>query len=167
MLRNDDAAFPSSQCSYPLYVFLQVGKIKVTAKRLKILKNSLSEFRINNDKWDKKGQARGWIFSTKEFLIFVSSCWTVLQNTASSIQHSFPHSWQSINQYHSAWCTTYQDSTLYVSISLFLAKGRGKRTIENPSFSALIFSFFSKQGVLQCFIPQRVLFSRKKLRSVV
>ena len=39
MLRNDDAAFSSSYCSYELYIFLQVGNIKVTAKRgLKILR---------------------------------------------------------------------------------------------------------------------------------
>ena len=38
MLRNDDAAF-SSYSSYLLYIFLQGGKIKVTAKRgLKILR---------------------------------------------------------------------------------------------------------------------------------
>ena len=39
MLWIDDAAFSSSYCSYSLYIFLQVGKIKVTAKRgLKILR---------------------------------------------------------------------------------------------------------------------------------
>ena len=43
--------------SYLSYVFLQVGKIKVTAKwGLKLMWiNPLSESRVNNDKWDEKG----------------------------------------------------------------------------------------------------------------
>ena len=37
-------------CSYLLHIFLQVGKIKVTASE-----DPLSEFPYYNDKWDKKG----------------------------------------------------------------------------------------------------------------
>ena len=64
--------------------------------------------------------------------------------------------------YHSAWCATYQDFTLFVSIFLFSARGRGKRNIEKPSFSALLFSFFLSRVYCHV-IPHRVLLSRKNL----
>ena len=64
--------------------------------------------------------------------------------------------------YHSAWCATYQDFTLFVSIFLFSARGRGKRSIEKPSFSALLFSFFLSRVYCHV-IPHRVLLSRKNL----
>ena len=85
MLRNDDAAF-SSYSSYLLYLFLQVGKIKVTAKQvLKILRihcqnsalimtNGIRQGRLGVDIFDKRN-----LDSCK----FISD--TVLQNTASSI----------------------------------------------------------------------------------
>ena len=67
-----------------IFILLQVGKIKVTDKRvLKILRihcqNSAS---IMTNGIRKVRQE--WIFSTKELLILVSSSWTVLQNMASS-----------------------------------------------------------------------------------
>jgi len=51
--------------------------------------------------------------------------------------------------------------------SSFLARGRGKRSIEKPLLFCTIIFFFSKWGVLYCVIPQRVLFSHKKLERVV
>ena len=55
---------------------------------------------------------------------------------------------------------------LYFHISLFLARGRGKRSIDKPLLlCAIIFFSFSKQGVLPCFIPHRVLLSHKKLEE--
>ena len=64
----------------------------------------------------------------------------------------FPRSRHSIYQYHS------------VSIFLkFLARGRGKRSIEKPLLLCTIIFFFSKKAVLPCFIPHRVLLSHKKL----
>ena len=47
--------------------------------------------------------------------------------TRPRLQQSVPCRWQSINWYHCAWCTTYQDSTVDVSIFLFLERERGKR----------------------------------------
>ena len=99
-----------------LMQLLQVGKIKVTAKRgLKILwihcqnsesimTNEIKKIRLGVDQFDKR---------IKEFLILVSSSWTVLQNTASSLQPSFPCSRQCINWFHSVWCTTYQGSAFH------------------------------------------------------
>ena len=56
------------------------------------------------------------------------------------LQQSFPYSRQNINRLHSAWCTTYWFSTFFVSIFLVLAKGRGKRTIENETLKTFIWS---------------------------
>ena len=47
--------------------------------------------------------------------------------TRPRLQQSVPCSWQSINWYHCAWCTTYQDSTVDVSIFFLLERERGKR----------------------------------------
>ena len=57
----------------------------------------------------------------------------------------FPCSPQSLNQYHSAWRTTYQDSTLYVFIFLLiLARGGGEIERETPSlhYYFLLFCLF-------------------------
>ena len=54
-------------------------------------------------------------------------------------QLSFPRSQHIINWYHSAWCTTYQDSTLDVSIFLV----SGKREREERERETTIFFFFS------------------------
>ena len=67
---------------------------------------------------------------------------TVLQNMASSTA-SFPCSWQNINRYHSAWCTTYQDSIFYVSI--FVVSGKREREEKHkdtPSSLHYYFLFF-------------------------
>ena len=63
------------------------------------------------------------MFSAKEFLILVSS--------------------SSSSEYHRAWCTTYQDFTLCVSIFLVSAKREGKKRERNPSslLCTIIFSF--------------------------
>ena len=82
--------------SYLLYVFLQVGKIKVTNKQaLKILwihcqnsalimTNGIGKVRLEVDIIDKR---------------ILDSSWTVLQNTASSTAN-FSRSWLSINWFH-------------------------------------------------------------------
>jgi len=73
MLRNDDAAFSSSYCSYLLYIFFQVGKIKVTAKQgLKILMTKgMRKVRQGVDIFDKR-------------ILDSCSSQTLLQNMASS-----------------------------------------------------------------------------------
>ena len=67
-----------------------------------------------------------------------------------------------VNRYHSAWCTTYQDSTLYVSIFLVSGKREGEEKHRETLLLCTIIFFFSKWGVLPCFISHRVIFSRKK-----
>ena len=48
-----------------------------------------------------------------------------------------------VNRYHSAWCTTYQDSTLYVSIFLVSGKREGEeKNRETPPFLHYYFLFF-------------------------
>ena len=101
-----------------------------------------------------------WIFSTKQFLILVTSSQTVLQNTALSTASS-PCSQQSLNRFFSVWCTTYQDSTFYLfHFPCFWQTGWGKEAKRNPFFSALLFffqegctaMFYSTQGSVQ---PQK------------
>ena len=67
---------------------------------------------------------------------------------------SFPCSQQNTNWYHSAWCTTYQDSIFYVC---FWQNGSGKeREREKPLLlSTIFFSFF----------PSRVYTVQPKLKS--
>jgi len=107
-----------------------------------------------------------WIFSTKQFLILVTSSQTVLQNTALSTA-SFPCSQQSFNRFLVYGAQPIRILLSMFSFSLFLAKGRGKRSKEKPLLLCTIIFLFSKSGVLSCFIPHRVLFSRKKLEKVV
>ena len=105
-----------------IYIFLQVGNIKVTAKQgLKILSihcqnstliitNGIRKVRLAVDIIDKR---------------ILNSCKYILD---SALEYglvyikSFPCGQQSINRYHSAWCTAYQDSTFNVSIFLFSGK---------------------------------------------
>ena len=61
------------------------------------------------------------------------------------LQQSFPRSWQSINQYQSAWCTTHQDSTFYVSIFLVSDKREGEeKHSETPPLLHYYFLFFQE-----------------------
>ena len=72
------------------------------------------------------------------------------------LQQSFPQGLQSINRYHSAWCTTYQDSIFYVFIFLLSGKREGeeKHRETHPSlhYYFLVFQvgctamFYSTQG---------------------
>ena len=62
------------------------------------------------------------------------------QNTT-SFTAFFPRSRQSINRYLSAQCTTYQDSTLYVSIFLVSGKREGKER-EKPLLLCTIFFLY-------------------------
>ena len=79
---------------------------------------------------------------------------------------SFPRSWQSINQYHSAWCATFQYSTLYVSIILVSGKRVGEER-EGETLPSLHYYFlFSPSSVYCHVIPHRVLFSNKKLETM-
>ena len=80
---------------------------------------------------------------------------------------SFPRSWQSINQYHGARCTIYQDSTLYVSIILVSGKRVGEdREGETLPSLHYYFLFFSQEGcILPCYSTQ-ILFSHKKLETM-
>ena len=99
----------------------------------------MSEFRLNNNKWDEKSE---WIFSTKEFLILVSSSQTQCFRIRPCLQKSFPCSWQNINRYHSAWCTTYQDFTFYVSILIVSGKREGEEREGEPPPSLHYYIFF-------------------------
>ena len=56
---------------------------------------------------------------------------------------------------------------LYLYFPCFWQEGRGKRSVEKPlQFCTIIFSFFPSR-VYCYFIPQKVLFSHKKLERVV
>ena len=79
----------------------------------------------------------------KKILILVSSSRTKCFRIRPSLQLSFPCSRQSINRYHSAWWTTYQDSTLYVFNFLVSGKRKGEeREKETPPLCTIIFFFF-------------------------
>jgi len=59
----------------------------------------------------------------------------------------------SINQYHSAWCTQpiIRIILSMFSFSLFLARGKGNRSIEKPHLLCLLFSFFFQVGCTAMF----------------
>ena len=99
------------QLLFMFIIYILTGwKIKVSAKRgLDILRihcqnsafimtNGIGHFRQGVDIFDKR------ILDS-----IVSSYPTVKFWIRPRLQQSFPCSWQSINRYHSAWCTTYQD----------------------------------------------------------
>ena len=81
----------------------------------------------------------------------------------SCLLQSFPRSWQSINWYHSAWCTTYQDSTFYVSIFLVSVKREVEKEHRETPPSLHYYFLFSKYGILPCLIQHRVLLRCKKI----
>ena len=66
---------------------------------------------------------------------------------------SFPRSWQSmsINQYHSAWCTIYQDSALYVSIILVFGKRVGEDR-EGVTLPSLHYYFLFSPSRVYCHV---------------
>ena len=144
MLWIDDAPFSSSYCSYLLYIFLQVGKIKVTAKGvLKILRIHSQNFAIIMTNGIRKVRQGVDIFNKRN----LDSCKFISDNTSEYrliYSNFFPHSRQSINRYHSAWCTIYQDSTFYVSIFLVSGKREGKEKyrVTPPSLHYYFLSFF-------------------------
>ena len=106
--------------------------------------NGIGKVRLGVDIFDKR--------------ILVRSSLTWCFKIQSLLQKSYSCSQQSINRYHSEWCTNYQDP-----FSLITARGKGKRERErNLSFSALLFSFFPSRVYCHV-IPHRVLFSHKKL----
>ena len=131
MLRNDDAAFSSSYCSYLLYIFSQVGKIKVTDKQgLKMRK-----VRQGVDIFDKR-------------ILDSCSSQTFLQNMASStaIFSSQPAEYTPVSQ-----CMVHRLSGFYFlcfHYSCFWQEGRGREAWRHLSFSALLFSFFPRKDVL-------------------
>ena len=87
------------------------------------------------------GLDKEWIFSNKEFLILVSSYLGHCFRIRPRLQQSFPCSRQSINWYHSAWCTICQDSTFYVFIFLVSGKREGEeKHRETPPFIHFLFS---------------------------
>ena len=156
MLRNDDAAFSSSYCSYLLYIFFQVGKIKVTAKQgLKILMTKgMRKVRQGVDIFDKR-------------ILDSCSSQTLLQNMASStaIFSSQSAEYKPVSQ-----CMVHRLSGFYFlcfHYSCVWQEGRGRDAWRHLSFSALLFSFFPRKDVLMGLILHRVMFSRKELERVV
>jgi len=128
----------STQC--PQYSYTLEKSHWAVSRVCKFWGFPLSEFRLNNNKWDEKSE---WIFSTKEFLILVSSSQTQCFRIRPCLQKYFPCSWQNINRYHSAWCTTYQDFTFYVSILIVSGKREGEEREGEPPLLCTII-FFSK-----------------------
>ena len=95
--------------------------------------NEITKFRLGGDIFDQR-------------MILVSLSWTQCLTIQPLQQQSFPCSRQSIIQYHSAWCTAYQDSTLYVSICLVSGKRKGEerereRESKKPLLATIIFVF--------------------------
>ena len=84
----------------------------------------MSELRLHNN-GIRKVRLGVNIFD-KRILILVSSSWTQCFRIRPCLQQSFPPSRQSINRYHSAWCTTCQYSTFYGSIFLVSGKREGE-----------------------------------------
>ena len=79
MLWIDDAAFSSSYCSYSFYIFLQVGKIKVTAKRgLKILRIHCQNSALIMTNRIRKGRQGVEIFDKRN----LDSCKLILDSTS-------------------------------------------------------------------------------------
>ena len=124
-----------------------------TMQGLKVLRISLSELHLNNDKWDKKVRLGVNIFDKRilESCKFISD--TVLQNTALSttIFSLQPAEYKLVSIMHNA-----QPIRILFSMfpfSLFLARGKGKKSIEKPFFSALLFSLFPSR-VYYHVIPQ-------------
>ena len=93
----------------------------------------------------KERLGKEWIFSTKEFLVISSQ--TVLQNPASSTAiFSSQLVEYNTRRYHSAWCTTYQDSTFNASIFLVSCKKEGEEKLrETPLSLHYYFLFFSSR----------------------
>ena len=101
------------QTQFPQYSYRLKKKCHCTKRGLKILRiyicqnsalkmtNGIRKVRLGVDIFEKK------------FLILVSSSLTQCFKIRPRLQQSFPCSQQSINQYNSAWCTPYQDSTFY------------------------------------------------------
>ena len=120
-----------------LYVFLRVGKIKVTAKQgLKILRifvlimtNGIRKVMQGVDIFDKR---------------ILDSCKFISDRIRPHLQQSFPLSRQNINQYLSAWCITYQDSIFYISVFLVSDKREGEEKYREPPPSLHFYFLFSK-----------------------
>ena len=85
-----------------------------------------------------------WIFSTKEFLILVSSSQTLLQNTALSaaIISLQPAENKPVSQYMVHNLLVFYFPCFH--LSCFWQKGGEKEAQRNPSYSALLISFFFK-----------------------
>ena len=83
----------------------------------------------------------GYFRQKNSWFLFISD--TVLQNTASSTV-IFSLQPAEINQYHSAWCTQQLSRFYFLCFHFpcFWQDGRGREAQRNPSFSALLFSFF-------------------------
>ena len=114
--------FPAILHIYYIYSY-RLGKSHCTKRGLKIPRISLSEFHLNNDKWDKKGQ-----------------------NTASStaIFSLQPAYNKTISQ-----CIVHNLSRFYFlcfHFYCFWQEGRGREAQRNPSFSALLFFLFFQLG---------------------
>jgi len=81
----------------------------------------------------------------KKILLILSSSWTHYFSIPPHLQQSFPCSLQNIKLYHNAWCTTYQDSTLFVSIFLVSGKREGEEEERNCMYK--MFFFLTVVGV--------------------
>ena len=102
-----------------------------------IIRNGIRNVRKGVDIFDKK------------LLIPASSSRTQCFRIRPCLHQSFPCSRQSINRYHSAWCTLHNLSGFYFlcfNFPCFWQEGRGREKTP-PPFSALLFSFFQ---VLSC-----------------
>ena len=141
-------------------IFLQVEKIKVTAQRGIHCQNS-ALILTNRTRKVRKGVD---IFDKRILEVHLRQCFRIKP----FLQLSFPRSRQSINWYLSAWCTAYQDLTLYVSISFFWREGGGReRERETPPSLHYYFLSFFPSRVFWHVIPHWILFSHKKLEGVV
>ena len=81
--------------------------------------------------WERLGKA--WIFSS----------WTQSFRILPRLNQSFPCSRHSVNWYHGEWCTTYQDSTFYVTI--FIVSGKREGEERGKKLSSLDYNFLFLQ----------------------
>ena len=103
---------------------------------------------FNNDKWDGANLFLKNLDSCK----FISD--TILQNTASS---TAIFSLQLAEYKPVSQCMVHSIFRFYFlcfHFCCFWQEGKGRKAQRNPSFSAVLFSLFFKQGVLPCYSTQ-------------
>ena len=108
----------------------------------------MSKFRINEMTNEIRKVRLGVDIFDKRIL---DSCKFISDRIRPHLQQPFPLSRQSINQYLSAWCTTYQDSIFYISVFLVSDKREGEEKYREPPPSLHFYFLFFQVGCTAMF----------------